>query len=541
MKSLSRWIRLTGLVALLSIAVTQAASAEVDILIKNARVVDGTGSPWFLSDVAVDDGHIVAIGKSLDLDATEVIDARGRVLAPGFIDVHTHVESSRGREGLQGLPGASNYVLDGVTTIITGNCGGSEIDVNAWGTSLSDLGINVATLIGHNSVRRTVVGLDDRAPTAAEMQEMQALVDKAMRDGAVGLSTGLLYVPGTYATTEEVITLAKVASAHGGVYTSHMREQGEMLHQSIDEAVRIGREADIPVQISHLKIKGPARWGTIGEAIELIESYRREGIDVVVDAYPYERASTNLGVTMPRWAVAGSAADIAKRINDEETRNRLTTDMKTMLEDGGYPDYSYATVAQYRPNPSYNGRTISEINRLVERSSTTDNEIRTILDMMVDGGAAGVNQGASMIYHFMDQDDVDTIFRYPNSAVASDGSIMAMGRGQPHPRSYGTNARVLASLVRDRQVLTLEDAVRRMTSLPARTFSFHDRGIVRPGFIADLVLFDPDRVNDKATFADPHQYSEGFDVVIVNGEITVANGEMTDTRAGRFLRHGNSD
>lgn len=540
MKSLVRWIRSASLVLLASVIGATNANAEVDLLIQNARVVDGTGSPWFVSDVAIDDGRIVAVGKSLDVVADQTIDARGRVLAPGFIDVHTHVESSDSREGLKNLPGAENFVLDGVTTIITGNCGGSEIDLNAWGSSLSNLGINVASFIGHNSIRRAVVGLDDRAPTADEMQQMQALVDKAMQDGAVGFSTGLLYVPGTYATTEEVISLAKVASGYGGVYASHIREQGAMLHESISEAVRVGREAKMPVQISHLKVKGRTRWGTIGSAIELIESYRREGIDVVVDAYPYERASTNLGVNLPRWAVAGTASDIAERIDDNETRDRITDDMKAMLEDGGYPDYSYATVAQYRPNPTYNGRTISEINRMVERSSTTDNEITTILDMMVEGGAAGVTQGASMIYHYMSEDDVDTILRYPNAAVASDGSIIAFGRGQPHPRSYGTNARILSDYVRDRQVLTLEDAIRRMTSLPARTFSFHDRGIVRPGFVADLVLFDPEKVDDTATFEEPHQFSEGFDVVVVNGVVTVADGKMTNNRSGQFLRRSDA-
>jgi N-acyl-D-amino-acid deacylase len=536
MKLLVRQILLVSFVLLGGVTGATAANAQVDILIQNARVVDGTGSPWFVSDVAIEDGRIVAVGKSLDIVAGETIDAHGRVLAPGFIDVHTHVESSGSREGLKNLPGAENFVLDGVTTIITGNCGGSEIDLHAWADSLSGLGVNVASFVGHNSIRRAVVGLDDRAPTADEMRQMRQLVDKAMQDGAVGFSTGLLYVPGTYATTDEVIELAKVASAHGGVYASHIREQGAKLHESISEAVRVGREAEMPVQISHLKVKGRTRWGSIGGAIELIESYRREGIDVVVDAYPYERASTNLGVNLPRWAVSGTAADIADRIDDSETRIRIMDDMKAMLADGGYPDYSFATVAQYRPNPSYNGRTISEINKLVERSSTTDNEITTILDMMVEGGAAGVNQGASMIYHYMSEDDVDTIFRYPNAAVASDGSIVAYGRGQPHPRSYGTNARILSDYVRERHVLTLEDAIRRMTSLPARTFSFHDRGIVRPGFVADLVLFDPDKVDDKATFEDPHQFSTGFDVVVVNGILTVADGKMTNNRSGRFLR-----
>ena len=293
----------------------------------------------------------------------------------------------------------------------------------------------------------------------------------------------------------------------------------------------------MPVQISHFKIKGRTRWGNIGDALDLVDSYRRDGVDVVIDAYPYERASTNLGVSLPRWAVSGGSAEIAARIADPDSRERIVGEMKDMLVEGGYPDYSFATVAHFGPEPSYNGRTISQINRMLERSATIDNEIQTILDMMVSGGAAGDIQGASMIYHYMSMDDVDTIFRYPNAAVASDGSITEFGRGQPHPRSYGTNARILADFVRDRGVLTLEDAVRRMTSLPARTFSFHDRGIVRPGFVADLVLFDPDRVTDKATFADPHQYSEGFDYVIVNGVVAVADGQLTDQRAGVFIKH----
>jgi len=523
-------------ILVLAVPGAHAQSEQADLPIQNARIVDGTGSPWFRSDVAIRDGRIIKIGVALDTAAHRIIDADGRVLAPGFIDVHTHVESSGSRNGLQKLPRADNYLLDGVTTIVTGNCGSSETDIAAWNNSLKGLGINVATLIGHNSVRSAVIGLEDRAPTAAELRQMQALVNQAMLDGAVGFSTGLLYVPGTYASTEEVISLAAVASQHGGVYTSHIREQGAKLHDSIDEGVRVGREANMPVQISHFKIKGPKRWGSIGDAIELVESYRREGVDVVIDAYPYERASSNLGINLPRWAVSGGTEAIAARIRDEDTHARIVDDMKAMLDEGGYPDYSFATVAQYRPEPSYIGRNVSEINRLTERPATTEAEIETILDMMVDGGEAGSIYGASMIYHYMSMEDVDTIFRYPNAAVASDGTIMAFGRGQPHPRSYGTNARVLGDFVRDRQVLTLEDAVRRMTSLPARTFSFQDRGIIRPGFVADLVLFDPDIVADKATFEQPHQYSLGFDYVIVNGVAVVADGKITDERPGLFVK-----
>lgn len=513
----------------------EVAHDRVDVLIRNARVVDGTGSPWFVSDVAIDAGRILALAPKLDIEADRVVDAAERILAPGFIDIHTHVESTDSRDGLERLPRADNYILDGVTTIVTGNCGSSETDIPAYRSRLQGLGLNVATLIGHNSVRRAVMGYDDRAPTDEEMRQMEAIVDQAMADGAVGFSTGLLYVPGTYATTEEVVQLATVAASHGGLYASHIREQGALLHDSINEAVRVGREADTRVQISHFKVKGRARWGTIGSAIELVDNWRERGVDVVIDAYPYERASTNLGVTLPRWAVAGSAEDIAARIEDQATRARIVEEMKAKLTADGYEDFSYATVASFGPDPEYDGLSISEISERRGRAPGPAGEIDTILEMMVEGGRAGSRYGASMIYHYMSEDDVDTIFRYPNSAVASDGSIVAFGRGQPHPRSYGTNARVIADFVRKRGVLGLEEAVRRMTSLPARTFGFTERGVIRPGMIADLVLFDPDRVVDRATFADPHRYSEGFDYVFVNGISVVADGQVTDARPGEFV------
>jgi N-acyl-D-amino-acid deacylase len=509
----------------------ETAAQAVDVVIRNARVVDGTGAPWFIGDVAIDEGRIVAVGVNLEVDAVETINAARRVLAPGFIDVHTHAD-----RGITSLPRADNYIMDGVTTVVGGNCGGSVVDVGGWSGGLSDLGINMATLIGHNSVRREVMGLEDRAPTAAELEQMKTLVERGMKDGAVGFSTGLLYVPGTYADTDEVISLAAVASEYGGVYASHIREQGADLHTSINEAVEVGRKAQMPVQISHFKVKGRTRWGTIGDALALVEQHRADGVDVLIDVYPYERASTNLGVNLPRWAVAGETEEIAARINDAANKERIVAEMKEMLADQGYPDYSFATVAQYRPRPEWNGKTISEINVLSGKDPTVDNEIETILEMMLEGGAAGNAYGASMIYHYMGREDVETILRYPNAIVASDGGVVEYGSGQPHPRSYGTNARVLADFVRNRGMLTLEDAVRRMTSLPARAFGFLDRGIIRPGFVADLVLFDPEKVVDRATFAEPHQYSEGFDYVFVNGEAVVVDGEPTDKRPGQFVR-----
>jgi N-acyl-D-amino-acid deacylase len=531
MKGFRTRIRVAWLLLVLIAGVSEIHAQEVDLLIREARVLDGTGSPWFVSDVAVAAGRIVALGPNLDIEASQTIHAAGRILAPGFIDVHTHAES-----GIDQLPRGDNFLLDGVTTVVGGNCGRSKTDIGEWSSSLTELGINVATLVGHNSIRSAVMGLDERAPTSQELEQMQSMVEKAMRDGAVGFSTGLLYVPGTYAETEEVVSLAKVASRYGGIYTSHIREQGARLHESINEAVAVGREANMPVQISHFKVKGRTRWGSIGDAIALVEEHRTSGVDVLIDVYPYERASTNLGVNLPRWAVAGEPDEIAARIEDPATRSRIVDEMKAILADQGYDDYSFAAVAQYEPNPEWNGKPISEISVITGKAPTLDNEIETILEMMLAGGKTGNAYGASMIYHYMSLEDVDTILRYPNAIVASDGGVVRYGAGQPHPRSYGTNARVLAEFVRERGLLTLEETVRRMTSLPARTFGFLDRGIIRPGFVADLVIFDPARVSDRATFAEPHQYSEGFDYVLVNGRAVVANGELTDERSGEFVR-----
>lgn len=511
-----------------------SAAERYDVLIRDARVVDGTGNPWFRADVGVRDGLIAFIGRDPEASADHLIEARDRVLAPGFIDVHTHVESrASGRSGLEGTPRADNFLLDGVTTIITGNCGGSEIAVGSWFEKLSRLGIgiNVATFIGHNSIRREVMGLANRQARPEELEHMQSLVDVAMKEGAIGLSTGLLYVPGTYASTEEVVDLARAAARHGGVYASHIREQGAKLHDSIEEAVTIGREAGLPVQISHFKIKGKKRWGEIGEALDLVHRYRDEGVDVVIDAYPYERASTGLSVNLPAWALADGDDAVRARLADPETRARILKEMREILDGLGFEDYSFGTVARFASDPSLEGKTISQINRERGREATVEDEMETILEMMAEGGA-------SMIYHYMSVEDVETIYRDPMTAVASDGGVQQPGVGKPHPRSYGTNARVFAEFVRARGSLTLEDAVRRMTSLPARTFKLEERGLLREGLAADLVLFDPERVADRATFADPHQFSEGFDVVLVNGVVAVEDGKLTDRRGGQVVRGG---
>lgn len=504
-----------------------AAQAQYDIVIRNARVLDGAGNPWFHADVAVKDGRIAAIGRLGEAQAGRTIDAKGRILAPGFIDVHTHVEGA-----VEKVPRGDNYLLDGVTTIVTGNCGSSEVNLAEWFASLEQrgLGLNLASLIGHNSVRREVMGTANRQATPEELSRMSELVERAMRDGAAGFSTGLIYIPGTYSNTEEVVALAKAAAKHGGVYASHMRDEGARILEAIHEAARVGVESGLPVQISHFKIDTPRLWGASAKSLALVEEYRVKGLDIVVDQYPYDRSSTNLGITLPAWALADGQEKIRERLNDPATRRKIAAEMKTILKGLGHKDYSYATVASYRPNKAWEGKNIAEITAMRGGNrKRLDSQIETIFEIMRRGNA-------QMVFHSMGEEDVERIMKYPNTAVASDGGIREFGQGTPHPRSYGTNARVLAEYVRKRGTLTLEDAVRRMTSLPARTFGFKDRGSIHEGAAADLLLFDPSKVRDKATYAQPHQYSEGFDFVMVNGVVMVEEGVLTSNRGGRVLR-----
>jgi N-acyl-D-amino-acid deacylase len=501
-----------------------ACAADYELLIHNARVIDGTGNAWRRADVAVKDGRIAAIGRLADATAARTIDARERVLAPGFIDAHVHVEGN-----LERNPRAENFLLDGVTTVVTGNCGSSELNLTAWFDKLTKLGIgiNVASLVGHNSVRREVMGAANRQANPEEIRKMQSLIDRAMREGAVGFSTGLEYVPGTYSNTAEVVALAKAAAAHGGVYTSHMRDEGIYEIEAITEAVNVGREAGMPVEISHLKIDRRSVWGASEKSLELIEKFRREGVDVVADQYPYDRAATNLGIRLPSWALADGR--IKERLADPATRQKIAAEMKKNLEVMGEPDYNFATVARFAPNPAYEGKSIPEVSAMKGRPAGLDGQIETMFDLMNAGGA-------SMTYRLMDEKDIERIMRWPFTAIASDGGVTEPGVGNPHPRSYGTNARVLGEYVRGRGVLSLEDAIRRMTSLPARTFGLKDRGIIREGLAADLVVFDPARVADKATYAKPHQYSQGFDFVVVNGKVVVDEGKATGARPGQALR-----
>ncbi len=512
---------------LLAIGLTAClcSGADFDLLIRNARVVDGSANPWFRADIGISAGKIASIGKLANKTGTKEIDARGRVVSPGFIDVHTHAEG-----GIPRQPQAENFLRDGVTSVVTGNCGGSELDLNDFFIKLkaNRIGINMATLIGHNSVRREVIGADDRKATPGEMERMKALVAKAMEAGAVGFSTGLEYVPGMYSPTSELIELAKVAARYGGVYASHMRDEGDKVMEAIEEAIEVGKQSGLRVQISHLKQDTKAFWGNTSQMIELIEKNRAAGVEITVDQYPYIAYSTGLGTTLPNWALAGGQSKLVERLKDPTTRKKIFNDVLDKNTKRGYTDFEYTSVASCSFEPKYVGKNLREISTMRGLPVSHASDVDTVLDLMERGGVSVVTKA-------MSEDDVANIMRYRNTSIASDGGVVTMGAGRPHPRNYGTNARVINEYVRLRRVLSLEDAVRKMTSLPAQTFGFKDRGLLREGYAADVVIFDPEQVRDVATFEAPHAYSTGFDVVLVNGKVAVENGKLTAERGGQVL------
>jgi N-acyl-D-amino-acid deacylase len=501
------------------------AAQKYDIVITNGRIVDGTGNPWFKADLGIRNGKIVAIGKLELFEAREVIYAQNKIVSPGFIDVHMHIE-----ESILTNPKAENFLFDGVTTGITGNCGSSRVDLDEFFRELRMVrpGINVGSLIGHNDVREAVMGTANREATTSEQYKMEELVTKAMKNGAFGLATGLIYVPGTYANTSEVVGLAKIASTYGGLYASHIRDEGDQVQSAIDEALQIGREANIPVQISHFKVSSKPKWGFSKMTVDMIERARLEGIDVNVDQYPYTASSTNMGTLLPSWALADGEEAIKTRLTDSVTKAQVVTEMIKQVTNDQRTSYDYAFVANSRSDSSLNGKNISEINLERGRPNTLESEANLICDLVANGGA-------QMVFHKMNEDDVEHILKYPNTMIASDAGVARFGRGVPHPRAYGTNARVLARYVRDKKVITLEDAVRRMTSLPAQRFKLNDRGILKVGYAADVLIFDENAVQDNATFDRPHAYSTGISHVLVNGKVVIHENYMTGERAGNVL------
>lgn len=502
-----------------------AFAQQADILIRNGRILDGTGNNWYYADVAVKDGKIISIEKNSQRTAAKVIDAKGLYVAPGFIDVHTHIEGEEAK-----APDASSFILDGVTSVVTGNCGGSTAEMAKYFSFIDSLklSINVASLIGHNTVRREVMGTANRQPTAEDQQRMEALVEKAMQQGAVGLSTGLIYIPGTYSQTPEVVGLAKVAARYNGLYATHMRNEADKVAEAIEEALTIGREANIPVEISHFKLSGQNNWGRSNETLGLVKKAREAGMEVTIDQYPYTASSTSLSTLFPDEMLSDGQDSIKARIMHPDSRSFIKKYMLVKLKTRKQKHFTYCQIANYRADTTWNGKNIEEVNLLAGRKHTAADEAETIMDMMYKGGA-------SMVFHGMSEADVKNIMQYPFNMFASDASIRVFNSGVPHPRGYGTNARVLGKYVREEKVISLEEAIRRMTSLPAQKFGFSNRGMIKEGMAADIVVFDAETVMDKSTYAEPHQYSVGFKYVVVNGRLVVDEGKHTGTRSGMVL------
>jgi len=499
-----------------------------DLVITNGRIIDGLGTARFEGDVAIRDGRIVAVSTQRlpTSNAARVIDATGHIVSPGFVDLHSHIGE------LLEIPDAENHVRQGVTLALGNPDGGGFYPIGEALARIDSVtvGYNVAFLVGHNTIRSRVMGSVAREPTPAELDSMKAMVARAMEEGAFGISTGLRYTPGFYSKTDEVIALSEVAAAAGGIYTSHLRDEGMDLFSGVGEAIEIGRQAKIPIVLTHHKVVGAPMWGASDSTLAMIDAARAEGIDVMADQYPYTASLTGISILVPPWALEGGRQAFLDRLEDPVLRDSIVDGIIwNLVNDRGGNDLRRVQFAAAVWDRSLEGRTLYDWAVREEMMTTPDAGAQLVLEAMRRGGATG-------IYHVMNELDVERIMAHPYTMIASDGNLVRMGDGHPHPRWYGTFPRVLGEYSRERGIITLEDAVRKMTSLPADRLGLADRGRIEEGAWADVVIFNPETVKDMATFEEPHQFPVGIPYVVVNGVVTVDDGEYIDQRAGKVLR-----
>ena len=515
------------LTLLLALGTSHAYSQNsYDIIISNGRVIDGSGNPWYEADVAINGERIVRIGDLSSDTGSQVIDANGLIVAPGFIDPHTHA-----LRGILDVPNAESALLQGVTTLTEGNDGTSPFPVDEHYQTILDKQIspNWGIFVGHGTIRSQIIGAEDRDPTRDELEQMKDMVQQAMQHGALGLSTGLFYVPGSFASTEEVIELSKVAAKHGGIYISHMREEAAQLIDSVNETIRIGEESGIPVQMTHHKVIGVENWGSSVESLRLVDQARERGIDITIDQYPYTASQTGINALIPQWAQEGGRVRMLERIESPETRAAIKNEVVLkILYDRGGGDPKNIFISRNTWDPSMTGKNLAELTVEAGMNPTPENASEVVFEILKGGGATAV-------YHANNTDVVDRIMQHPVTAIGSDGPVGIFGEGTPHPRQYGTFARVLGHYVRERAVLTLEDAVRKMSSQTARRLGIHNRGLLTEGYYADIAIFDADEIIDKATFEEPHQYAIGIKFVLVNGQVVVEQGRHTGRRPGKII------
>ena len=533
-----------------------------DLIIKKGKIIDGTGNPWFKGDLGIKNGKIEKIGH-LDLSKAEkTLDADGLIVCPGFIDMHSHSDIS-----VFFNPKLESTIRQGITTSVVGNCGLSLAPVNPsrkgllikeissllppceelkidwcefaeYLARLEGIGIsaNIATLVGHGTVRMAVMGLENRDPTSEELEEMKSLVAEAMEAGAFGLSTGLIYPPGMYSKTDELIELCKVVAKYGGIYASHIRSERAMLIEAVKEAITIGERAKIPVEISHHKAAGKPNWGKTKETLKLMEEARARGVDVTCDQYPYNAGMTSLATLLPPWVHEGGMAKLLERLRSREEREKIRKEMEespagweNFIADCGWENIYVSSVFSEKNKP-LEGKNLAEIAKI-----RGQDEFTVLCDLLLEEEGR-----VSMVVFAMNEEETRRVMRSRLQMVGTDAWASApygvLNVGKPHPRFYGTYPRILGRYVREEGILTWEEAIRKMTSFPAQRLGLMDRGLLRPGMWADIVIFDPMKIIDKATYQDPHQYPEGIEYVLVNGRIVIEKGEHANIPAGKVLR-----
>ena len=532
-----RLLRVVAAIAVSTIAACQQSAAPVapdtdsgkpfDIVFSGGTIVDGLGNPAVSGDIGIKGDRIVAVSSDpLNAnDAELTVNISGLVVSPGFIDNHAHIQTS-----IHEHPLAENFTRQGITTLIASlHSGDQPWPLDEYASAL-EVAPNVGFFAGHTWTRMQVIGMENRAPDHDELQAMRNLVEESMKQGALGLSTGLLYVPANYAETEEVIELAKVASQYGGLYVTHMRNEGTGLLDSVTETIRIAREANIPAQINHHKAVGVNQWGWSKQTLAMIDDAREAGIDITHDLYPYTASSTRSAVLFPQWALAGGADEFANRIADPEQQQIIREEMREIImNDRTGSDLSRIQFRVLYSDESYNGKRLSDL--AADRG--LPNDLETGIDLIIELQLKG---GFSVIFHAMDEEDVIRIMQHPLSMIETDGDPVSYGDGFPHPRSYGAFPRILSRYVRELGVLTLEQAIRKMTSMPADQYNQKERGRLLAGAYADLVVFDPDTIKDEATYVDPHRYPSGIHHVMVNGKFVIRAGALTGERPGMWIR-----
>ncbi|MAL13013.1 MAG: aminoacylase [Algoriphagus sp.] len=517
------------LILLFFLTLISCKSDKYDLIIINGTILDGTGSDSFQADIGILDERIVEIGDLKNAEAKTIIDASGMVVSPGFIDMHTHLEP------IMEMPDAKSLIMQGVTLALGGPDGGGPWPFGSYLDSLEQLGTgpNLAYLIGHNTIRREVMGNVDQAPTLSQMDSMKNYVEMAMKEGAFGISTGLKYLPGTFAKVDEIISLSKVASSYQGIYTSHLREEGLGLIDAVQEAILISKEAEIPVVLTHHKAIGVKMWGASVKTLSLVDSARKEGLDIMMDQYPYAASHTGISVLIPSWAL--EASEFSNRVQDPILKDSIKSGIIfNILNDRGGNDLRRIQFSRVSWRKELEGKTLHGWAIVEGMEPTVENGAELVIQAQLNGGTG-------TIYHAMDEADVERIMKHPMTMIGSDGRLSQPGDGHPHPRAYGTFPRILGYYVREKNILDLPTAIHKMTGLSAQRLGIQDRGIIKKGNFADLTIFDPEKIIDRSTFTDPHQYPTGVQFVLVNGQLIVDQGEFQDIRPGKILRKNKMD